>query len=453
MLRRLGMFAGGFTLELAQRVAADAAGGGLDEWAVLDALGGLVDKSLVGVDGGEPIRYRLLETMRLFALERLAEAGEGTACRAAHARAVADLFLAVDEGRWGDEGTMGTRAATARLRPEVNNFRAALAWALEASEWPLAVALAGAAAPIYVQLGLIRELLPTMRTLLTHVESAAPTAQVNLLLNLARSGLQIGMTLQELHALKEDAVRRARAAGFRRRLQLALGSLGYALVQRGDIDDATRVIAELLTLERSDDPPRVRVPRMLIETVIHERRSEFDKAIVSLEQQRALLQGEPDLIACESNLAMFLNDVGRYDEAAEIGLGLLARPDLPRHFVHVTSNTAHALIALGQAEEARRILAAHRTELASSPIGLHSAEALGMLCLAEKRVADAVRIDGALEAYGRRTGNQSNTLTQQFRDRLQRSIDAAGMAAPDLEQWRAEGAGLSDKAAVDLALR
>ena len=57
VLRRLGIFVGGFCLELAQQVAADAA---IDAWAVLDALAALVDKSLVAVDPGEPPRYRLL---------------------------------------------------------------------------------------------------------------------------------------------------------------------------------------------------------------------------------------------------------------------------------------------------------------------------------------------------------------------------------------------------------
>ena len=69
LFRRLGVFVGGFTLELAQAVAADDR---IDRWAVLDLLGHLVDKSLVVADGDEMPRYRLLETMRAFALEQLA---------------------------------------------------------------------------------------------------------------------------------------------------------------------------------------------------------------------------------------------------------------------------------------------------------------------------------------------------------------------------------------------
>ena len=79
VFRRLAVFDNGCTLELAQAVTADAS---LDEWAVLEALGGLVDKSLLHVTGSntelQP-RYHLLETTRLYALEKLAEAGEESA--------------------------------------------------------------------------------------------------------------------------------------------------------------------------------------------------------------------------------------------------------------------------------------------------------------------------------------------------------------------------------------
>ena len=55
VFRRLGVFAGGFTMEMAQAVASDAQ---LDEWAVLDHLSALVDKSLVVADAGDTPRYR-----------------------------------------------------------------------------------------------------------------------------------------------------------------------------------------------------------------------------------------------------------------------------------------------------------------------------------------------------------------------------------------------------------
>ncbi|MDQ3189134.1 MAG: helix-turn-helix transcriptional regulator, partial [Pseudomonadota bacterium] len=85
VFRRLGVFVGGFSLELAQAVAADEH---LDQWAVLDLLGHLVDKSLVVADGGAEPRYRLLETTRAFALEQLAGAGETVHLLRRHAEAL-----------------------------------------------------------------------------------------------------------------------------------------------------------------------------------------------------------------------------------------------------------------------------------------------------------------------------------------------------------------------------
>ncbi len=73
VFRQLGIFAGGFTLEAVRRVVRS---GTWDEWDVVDALGGLVEKSMVVVEGDESPRYHLLETGRAYALEKLSEAGE-----------------------------------------------------------------------------------------------------------------------------------------------------------------------------------------------------------------------------------------------------------------------------------------------------------------------------------------------------------------------------------------
>jgi predicted ATPase/DNA-binding CsgD family transcriptional regulator len=91
LLRRLGVFQGGFTLDACEGVCADDQ---LDRYAVLDLLTSLVDKSLVLVEErGSPSRYAMLETIRQYALELLAEAGEAGPLRDRHA----DAFLALAE--------------------------------------------------------------------------------------------------------------------------------------------------------------------------------------------------------------------------------------------------------------------------------------------------------------------------------------------------------------------
>jgi predicted ATPase len=81
----LGVFVGGFSLDAARAVLTDEH---TDEWAALDHLSALVDKSLVMVDPGGSPRYRLLETTRAFALERLAASGAIDAARRKHALAL-----------------------------------------------------------------------------------------------------------------------------------------------------------------------------------------------------------------------------------------------------------------------------------------------------------------------------------------------------------------------------
>jgi predicted ATPase len=135
VLDRLGIFVGGFSLEAAQQVASDE---DIGEWAVLDHLSTLVDKSLVMVEGGEPPRYRLLETGRVFAMERLAETGMTEAIRRRHARAIADT-LASDKTMEGPEVRMR------RIGPDLDNVRAAAAWATgPTGDRQMAIALAGA---------------------------------------------------------------------------------------------------------------------------------------------------------------------------------------------------------------------------------------------------------------------------------------------------------------------
>jgi predicted ATPase len=137
VFRRLGVFAGGFTIKLAQAVASDAQ---LDEWAVLDHLSALVDKSLVVADAAESPRYRLLESARAFALEQLAQ-GETAATLKRHALAMRDFLARVDNANL--DGEMRTDQYAARVLPELDNLRAAYAWATgEAGELPVAIALA-----------------------------------------------------------------------------------------------------------------------------------------------------------------------------------------------------------------------------------------------------------------------------------------------------------------------
>ncbi|NYE46727.1 putative ATPase/DNA-binding SARP family transcriptional activator [Spinactinospora alkalitolerans] len=147
LLRRLAVFAGGATLEAVERVCADVAGeggvGGRDVWPVLFAL---VDKSLVVAEEpqngeGQAPRYRMLETIRAYGAQRLAESGEAEALRRAHAEDVLRLWRLADPMlRTGEQ--LGWLAL---LRVENDNLTAALRWAVDRRDTALALDLSHAA--------------------------------------------------------------------------------------------------------------------------------------------------------------------------------------------------------------------------------------------------------------------------------------------------------------------
>ena len=127
VLRRLAVFAGGFGLEAAQAVAA---GGDVARDDVLSALRRLVDKSLVIAEerDGEA-RYRLLETIRQYAADRLVEAGEAAATRDRHL-----AWLLAFAGGLEPELQRDLDAWRTRLERERDNLRAALDWGLAAPD-------------------------------------------------------------------------------------------------------------------------------------------------------------------------------------------------------------------------------------------------------------------------------------------------------------------------------
>src|SRR5579862_1632693 len=151
LLARLGVFSGGCSLELADSVCTD----GPELGSVLDVIASLVDKNLVRQwDGGdgEP-RFGLLESIRAYALERLAERDEVDERRRRHA----ERYLAVVEAAEPELTRANQAVWLERLDESADNVRAALAWAVGAGEAELALRLAGALVRFWSTRGLLEE--------------------------------------------------------------------------------------------------------------------------------------------------------------------------------------------------------------------------------------------------------------------------------------------------------
>jgi predicted ATPase/class 3 adenylate cyclase/DNA-binding CsgD family transcriptional regulator len=150
LFRRLAVFLGGFDLDAAQAVAgAD----GVQRYQVLDQLTLLVDKSLVVAENaGGRTRYRLLETVRQYALEKLGESGEADAVRSRHCDYYTSMAALLDAPARTD---YGQRLEQAEI--EMDNLRNALGWNLETSDTQRALSLASSLQPLWLTRGRILE--------------------------------------------------------------------------------------------------------------------------------------------------------------------------------------------------------------------------------------------------------------------------------------------------------
>ena len=175
VLRRLAIFSGGFTLEAASSVASAEA---IDEFAVIDLLSQLVARSLVVADTSDAgPRYRLLETARAYAMERLVEAEEVNAIRRRHAQYFRKFFerapddwLCLPEAEW-----------RATYLPELDNVRAALDWALSTgADTAIGIGLCSASGAAWMELALVGEGRQRLEAAIARIEQTPELDQARL---------------------------------------------------------------------------------------------------------------------------------------------------------------------------------------------------------------------------------------------------------------------------------
>ena len=124
VFRRLAVFAGGFTLDAAEAVCS---GNGVASESVLDVVGQLLDRSLLQIEGEQPAaRYRMLETIRQHAAERLTESGESDVVRGRHL----GYFVALAERAKPELEGAGLLDQLSQLDAEHDNVRAAFDWSV-----------------------------------------------------------------------------------------------------------------------------------------------------------------------------------------------------------------------------------------------------------------------------------------------------------------------------------
>jgi len=150
LLRRLSVFAGGFTLGAAEAVCSQ----GMNRNDILDLLGRLVDKSFVIVEANSAIketRYRLLETIRQYTLEKLIGTGEAPATRDLHL----GFYLGLAEKSEPNIFSNESAAWFSRLDKELDNIRAAIEWSTHSGKADIALRITGSLVYFWFAHGLV----------------------------------------------------------------------------------------------------------------------------------------------------------------------------------------------------------------------------------------------------------------------------------------------------------
>lgn len=231
MFDALAVFTGGFDLDAAEAIAAD------EVPDAVDALAALVDASLLRADGGDEPRFTLLETVRSYALELLAENHDADRWRDRHARWFLDLaeraepHLREAPGRW-----------LARLERDTDNLRSALDW-FEANDSQAFLRLAGALWRFFYLTGRIREARRQLAQAIAHGEEAATPERAKALLGLTVMTGNLGdYGTSKLWA--EETLAISNAIDDHWTAAYAMNLLGRALHELGDPGAAEPLFAE-----------------------------------------------------------------------------------------------------------------------------------------------------------------------------------------------------------------
>ena len=191
LFARLAVFMGGFELDAAEAIAG---GGDVERYQVLDLLTLLVDKSLVVAENASGrTRYRLLETVRQYAQEKLTESGQADAVRTRHRDHFTVMAAMLDT-----PAPTGHEQRLEQAETEIDNLRAAFAWSRENSDIALALQLVSSLQPLWSARGRVREGLSWFDAGLTdanaHPAEVAPAVRARALADNAVLHAGVGAT-------------------------------------------------------------------------------------------------------------------------------------------------------------------------------------------------------------------------------------------------------------------
>ena len=444
LFRQVGIFVGGFTVEGATAVAGDEA----DELDVLDLLASLADKSLIVAErSGDQTRYRLLESTRAYALEKILAAGERADLGARHFAYLRTLFE-----RTAASFEESPRDATLiALAVELEDFRAALDWA--ESNDPRGGADLLTATTLFIRLDLHREGIERARRFAALLDGADARRLARLWINV--SACETGRYAHNRAlASARQAIVFARASGDRATLAEALMKLARAAGFEHDLDESTAALAEV---EGFDLTPRQRLESLKSRASVAGFLGDLSLSSQVYEEMGALhraLGNERGEFTVAANLAEIEHARGETQRAiasARDALALAERFRESNAIALLNQNLAGYCLAVDEREAARTAgESVLRHYLKSEPANPHVPVTLEHLALAHALDGDferAARLEGYVNRALLDVGyprEYTETVTQKRLDGLLRErLDAA-----ELDALFAAGALLTPEEAI-----
>ena len=240
----LGVFVGGFTLAGAEAVAAQP------DLNVLEGVESLLRNSLLTTErsrGDEP-RLGMLETIRDYALERLAERGDGDVVRRRHADFYVVLAEAAEPGLRGPD----QREWLGRLDADRDNIRAALTWAQQSGEAELGLRIGSGLWRFWQLRSSVQEARERMEELLA-LGSVSTATRATAQTEIANLALLQG-DRESARRLLEESLPVQRQEGDAYMVGHTLGLLGHAAMTDGEIDSALALYREAIEVARGTSP-------------------------------------------------------------------------------------------------------------------------------------------------------------------------------------------------------
>lgn len=454
LLQRISVFRGGLVLKSAETVCSDDL---VESFEVLDLLSSLVDKSLVVVEqSGDSSRYMLLETIRDYATEKLANESDPTNWRRRHHLHFTDLALNSQPYLRGGEKQ---QAYFIGLSNELDNIRAALDWAaVDEVSRNSGLCLIGALHKFWNYYALFAE--ARTRTLALLGSQPVCTSAQSAACHVAGVASTRLTDYEAARTLLNQSYAAALELGEQPIQALALNAMGNLNADTGDFDAAYAAYQSAIALAATVEDPFLVTGILNNLARIELMRGEYEKSAQSfkavVERARQLSQVDIETMAY-SNLGLALlkiRDLEGAKTALRIGFELAERSRNAFMVPHLMHGLGYALTLDANLEEGRCWLALSLDQFCKhgdSRSTLMVLESSSKLLLCEGRLAHATRLSGACEALRTRTGVVRDLFDEDKFGELTNELQNA-MGHERYEDFVAAGRMLSLEEAVALAL-